>query len=165
MNHDELKVEDVLDDDELVNDIKTNPNSQLAPFFSSEVVKKMIDYATKIPSADELKLGHKYPFNACEILCSENTFIVEKLLEFTKEEEENTTGNDEQKPRKESQISENYVDDHSADSEDSIEDKMHNLNIKENQKRTKRRNSRNNERAENRRRKRNRNKTRKRTRK
>ncbi len=31
MNNGELKVEDVLDEDDLVNDIKTNPSSQLAP--------------------------------------------------------------------------------------------------------------------------------------
>lgn len=52
--------------------------------FTNDVIRKLIDYATKMPIEDDLKIGHKYPFNACEILCSENEFIVDKIFENTK---------------------------------------------------------------------------------
>ena len=37
-----------------------------------------------MPIVDDIKTGHKFPFNACEILCSENTIILNKILENTK---------------------------------------------------------------------------------
>ena len=37
-----------------------------------------------MPIDDDLKIGHKYPFNACEILCSENSFIIDEILDNTK---------------------------------------------------------------------------------
>jgi len=52
--------------------------------FTNEVIRKLIDYSTKMPSEDNLKTGHKYPFNACEILCSDNPFILDKIIDNTK---------------------------------------------------------------------------------
>ena len=43
----------------------------------------MIDYVTIVPAEDDKVKGHKFPFNACEILCSENGFILDKLVEKT----------------------------------------------------------------------------------
>jgi hypothetical protein len=54
--------------------------------FSGEVIRKLIDYATKMPLSDDIKIGFKFPFNACEILCSENSFILDRLLEVIKVE-------------------------------------------------------------------------------
>ena len=48
------------------------------------MIRKLIDYSTKMPLEDELRTGHKYPFNACEILCSDNPFILDKIIENTK---------------------------------------------------------------------------------
>ena len=45
-------------------------------------LKKLINYATKMPEKDEFLPGHKYPFNSCEILCSENGFNIDKLLKM-----------------------------------------------------------------------------------
>ena len=45
-------------------------------------MKKLIDYATKIPEKDELSLGYKYPFNACQILCSDNGLNINKLIKM-----------------------------------------------------------------------------------
>ena len=67
----ELTLEEILEEDEIIKDIKSNNESQFIKFFTSEKIKKLIDYSTKIPSKDEHNIGYKYPFNATEILCSE----------------------------------------------------------------------------------------------
>ena len=67
----ELTLEEILEEDEVIKDIKNNNDSQFINFFTSEKIKKLIDYSTKIPSKDEHNIGYKYPFNATEILCSE----------------------------------------------------------------------------------------------
>ena len=40
-----------------------------------------------MPQSDEYKYGYKYPFVACEILCSENTHLIETLFEEKTSEE------------------------------------------------------------------------------
>ena len=80
MNSNLLTLEDILDNDDLINDLKTNTNSQFLPFFSDEVIKKLIDYSTKMPTIEDQKLGHKYPFNATEILCSDNIILIDKIF-------------------------------------------------------------------------------------
>lgn len=62
--------------------------------FTNEVIRKLIDYSTKIPSEDDLKTGHKYPFNACEILCSDNSFILDKVIDSTKLADEDDDSDD-----------------------------------------------------------------------
>lgn len=47
-----------------------------------------------MPQSDELNIGHKYPFNACEILCSENSFIIDKLIENTRLQDEDEDSDD-----------------------------------------------------------------------
>ena len=81
----ELTLEDILEEDEIIRDIKSNNESQFINFFTSEKIKKLIDYSTKIPSKDEHNIGYKYPFNATEILCSEcpsfqTLLMTEKIL-------------------------------------------------------------------------------------
>ena len=44
MTKNELKIEDILDDNNAIRDLKSNNNSQLLPFISNEVMKKLIDY-------------------------------------------------------------------------------------------------------------------------
>ena len=50
------------------------------PFFSNEVIRKLIDYSTKTPSLDEYKTGHKFPYNATQILLSENKDILDRIF-------------------------------------------------------------------------------------
>ena len=38
-----------------------------------------------MPSEDDQMIGHKYPFNACEILCSPNGLNMNKLLNLKDE--------------------------------------------------------------------------------
>ena len=57
-----------------------------------------------MPSDDSQLVGHKYPFNACEILCSQNGLNINKLLnlkdEDVKEEEKEKEENEEKDDKK-----------------------------------------------------------------
>ena len=81
MDKGELTLEDILNEDNIIQDIKSNNDSKFVNFLTSEKVKKLIDYSTKFPSQDEHNIGYKYPFNATEILCSENTHFQNILME------------------------------------------------------------------------------------
>ena len=86
MNKGNLEVSDILDSEELITDVKSSM-SQLAQFFSEpQNIKNLIDYVIREPTEDEHKRGHKFPFNACEILCSDNPVIVSKLFDEHKVE-------------------------------------------------------------------------------
>ena len=81
----ELTLEEILEEDEIIKDIRSNNDSQFINFFTNDKIKKLIDYSTKIPSKDEHNIGYKYPFNATEILCSEcpsfqTILMTEKIL-------------------------------------------------------------------------------------
>ena len=81
MDKGELTLEDILNEDNIIQDIKSNNDSKFINFLTSEKIKKLIDYSTKYPSQDEHNIGYKYPFNATEILCSENTNFQNILME------------------------------------------------------------------------------------
>ena len=68
-----LTLEDILKEDTIMQDIKTNTNSKFIDFLTNEKIKKLIDYSTKFPTQDDHDIGYKYPFNATEILCLDNT--------------------------------------------------------------------------------------------
>ena len=38
-----------------------------------------------MPKEDNQQIGHKFPFNACEILCSSNGLNINKLMTLKKE--------------------------------------------------------------------------------
>ena len=80
MKNNELTIENILEEDEIIQDLKTNQNSQFLNMMSNEAIRKLIDYATKMPTSDDQKIGHKYPFNATELLCCDNNGIIDKLM-------------------------------------------------------------------------------------
>jgi hypothetical protein len=99
MHKGELDVNDILDSEELSTDIKSN-TSQLAGFFNDHKnIKQLLDYITKEPLLDEHKTGHKFPYYACEILCSENPNIMKNIFNEHKTEEEEYD-DEEEKPNK-----------------------------------------------------------------
>ena len=81
MDKGELTLEDILKEDNIIQDIKNNNDSKFINFFTNEKIKKLIDYSIKYPSQDEHNIGYKYPFNATEILCSDNTNFQNSLME------------------------------------------------------------------------------------
>ena len=80
MKKGELTLENVLEEDDIINDLKSNPNSQFLSLISNEAIRKLIDYATKMPTSDDQKVGHKFPFNAAELLCADNSGIQDRLM-------------------------------------------------------------------------------------
>ena len=44
MKNDELTIKDILDNEDLIQEIKTNSSSVFIPFLSNEIFKKLIDY-------------------------------------------------------------------------------------------------------------------------
>ena len=78
MKRDELTLELVLEEDEIIQDLKTNPSSQFINMLSTEAIRKLIDYSIKKPKSDDKNVGFKYPFNATEILYCDNNVVMEK---------------------------------------------------------------------------------------
>ena len=64
MNNGDLTVEDVLNEDEIIQDLKTNDNSQFINFLTNANVQKLIDYATKFPASNEHNIGYKYLYES-----------------------------------------------------------------------------------------------------
>jgi hypothetical protein len=127
MKQNELKVEDILDEDEIVQDVKSNPSTELMPFFSTEIIKKLIDFSTKMPNVPtddktkvDKKIGFKFPFNATEILCSDNATIMDLFVKLDdaneKNEEDEKKNEDEKKEEDEKEKgNENEKDDEKKD--------------------------------------------------
>jgi hypothetical protein len=51
----------------------------------------ILKYVVKEPDSDDHKTGYKFPFNACELLSGENSYIIDKFFE------DSNTENDEDK--------------------------------------------------------------------
>lgn len=79
-----------------------------------------------MPNEDDLKIGHKYPFNACEILCSDNSFILEKIIENTKLANEDDDSDDSnyyrQKGKKLSEDDDSRKNSNDSNQENNLED-------------------------------------------
>ena len=80
MKRGELTLELILEEAEIIQDLKTNPNSQFINMLSAEAIRKLIDYSTKMPKSNDKNVGFKYPFNATEILCCDNNKVMEKIM-------------------------------------------------------------------------------------
>ena len=78
MKRGELTLELVLEEDDIIQDLKTNQNSQFINMLSTEAIRKLIDYSIKKPKSYDKNVGFKYPFNATEILYCDNNVVMEK---------------------------------------------------------------------------------------
>ena len=83
LRNNELTIENMLEEDDIIQDLKLNANSQFISILTDEAIHKLIDYATKMPTSNDQKIGHKFPFNATEILCADNSSIQEKIMKET----------------------------------------------------------------------------------
>ena len=105
MKNGQLTIENILEEDDIIQDLKSNPNSQFLYMIKDDTIKKLIDYATKMPASDDKKVGHKFPFNATELLCCDNSIIIENLMKevpFREETEgEENKGEEEKEEEKE----------------------------------------------------------------
>ena len=80
LKNNQLTLENILEEDEIINDIKFNTQSEFLNFLTEDKIKKLIDYSTKMPISNNHNIGFKYPFNATEILCSENAKFQDKFM-------------------------------------------------------------------------------------
>ena len=108
LKNNQLTIENVLEEDDIIQDLKLNSNSQFISILSNEAIRKLIDYATRMPSSDDQKIGHKFPFNAAEILCADNTAIQDRIMneiifkesEFYENEKDNKENKEDEKEEK-----------------------------------------------------------------
>ena len=118
MKKGELTIENILEEDDIIQDLKSNPNSQFLSLISNEAIRKLIDYATKLPASDDQKVGHKFPFNAAELLCADNSGIQDRLMnELNTKDGESDEDEDEEGPVK------NGEEDKNAEKKDESEEK------------------------------------------
>ena len=106
MKNNQLTIENILEEDDIVQDLKTNQNSQFLYMISNEAIRKLIDYATKLPESDDQKIGHKYPFNAAELLSCDNNGIMERIMneiKYAEEESDEEEKEDDEKGEKENE--------------------------------------------------------------
>jgi hypothetical protein len=86
-----------------------------------------------MPQEDDRLKGHKYPFNACEILCSENGFIIEKIMEMIRiHEDSDSDSDDSDSEKKKKKIKKRRMEDSENELEDqtqTIEKSLENLTI------------------------------------
>ena len=101
MEKGELTLENILEEDEIVQDLKTNPNSKFIGMLTNKAIRQLIDYATKIPKSDDKNIGYKYPFNATEILCCENKSVIERIMTEKKKGEPSDEEEDEKDEKEE----------------------------------------------------------------
>ena len=105
MKNNQLTIENILEEDDIIQDLKLNTNSQFLSMLSNEAIRKLMDYATKMPQVDDQKIGHKYPFNATEILIADNSEIQSRIMNEIKFKE--SEFNESQKEEKENEGEEN----------------------------------------------------------
>ncbi|GMF14250.1 unnamed protein product [Phytophthora lilii] len=81
LEKDDFTLEQVLQEDELVQEVKTR-NTKLLDFLSQEaVLQKLVEYVVQTPEdpSDDLRTL-KYPYMACEVICCDISSITETLV-------------------------------------------------------------------------------------
>ena len=124
MKSGQLTLENILEEDDIIQDLKTNQNSQFLGMISSEAIRKLIDYATKLPASDDKNVGHKYPFNATELLCCDNNSIMERIMNEIK------LGDDDSDEEEEKEDEEKEVENEGDKKEENEEQNDENKNEK-----------------------------------
>ena len=121
LRNNELTIENMLEEDDIIQDLKLNANSQFISMLTDEAIHKLIDYATKMPTSDDQKIGHKFPFNATEILCADNSSIQEKIMKETllndiePNEEQNENKEEEPKEKSGEKVEEDKKEENNSD--------------------------------------------------
>ena len=93
-------------------------------------INKMIDYCIKMPKEDEYETGHRYPYYACELLCSTNGLNIDRLLDIY--DEDNNENNEEDLNRMETEKEEKILDTNEKKEEKDNNNEKNNNIIKEN---------------------------------
>ena len=66
-------------DSELIQELKSQ-NPSLISFFTASTTSHLLTYITQEPSTDDIRLGHKFPFIACEVFKSGATDLLNQFF-------------------------------------------------------------------------------------
>ena len=83
----ELKLEDLLENDDYIYDLNTNSNSRFIKILTTENIKKLIDYCLLLTTKldENSTKAKRYPYYSCQILCSERVLLFSKSIARIKE--------------------------------------------------------------------------------
>ena len=88
ITNEEIKyLQKILEDDETIKDLRTNPNCKLRTFFSSKIIKELISYCLypKENFNKENNNSLRYTYYSCLLLCSQCCLLFSKSMPFIKE--------------------------------------------------------------------------------
>ena len=94
-----MKIEDILENDECILDIRTNKNTKFKKLITTENIKKLIRFCLKPNESlkENSQKSLRYPYYSCQILCSQNFLLFSKSIKNIKES--NKLQNDSQHSR------------------------------------------------------------------
>lgn len=85
-DNNEITIEKILENDDYMNDLKSNPHSRFIEQITSDNIKKLIEWCLLPPSpGSELSKNQiKYSYYSCQILCSSLVLLFSKSIENIK---------------------------------------------------------------------------------
>ena len=94
-NNDEIKIEDILENDDNFNDLRSNSNSRFKSLLTTDNIKKLIQYCL-LPLPQESDIPQKqlrYPYYSSLILCSPLVLLfsasIENIIKYNNEKNKN----------------------------------------------------------------------------
>ena len=94
-NDDEIKIEDILEDDDKFNDLRNNSNSPFKKLLTTDNIKQLIHFCLlPLPQESEFSQEQlRYPYYSSLILCSPLVLLfsasIENIIKFTNEKNKN----------------------------------------------------------------------------
>ena len=87
MNKDNTELKKILENDEIIKDIRNNPNSKYKYFFNTKIIKQLISYCLN-PNENlekEQNINLRYTYYSCLLLCSQCVLLFSKSIKNIKE--------------------------------------------------------------------------------
>ena len=77
-----LTIKDILDNDDFINDLRTNPISSYKEMITCDNIKLLIDYCLKFNKElkDSSQSDLRYPYYSCQILCSSCVLLFKQSI-------------------------------------------------------------------------------------
>ena len=81
-DNNEITIENVLENDDYINDLKSNPRSRFIELITSDNIKKLIDWCLLPPDPGSNTPPNqlRYPHYSCQILCSSLVLLFSKSI-------------------------------------------------------------------------------------
>ena len=136
--NDEIKIEDILENDDYFNDLRNNSNSPFKKLLTTDNIKKLINFCL-LPLPQESDIPQKqlrYPYYSSLILCSPLVLLfsasIENIIKFTNEKNKNSQNEiSKEHTSKKNSNSNKKSSQNNSNGNGLIYDDMNNLNEKE----------------------------------